>query len=631
MAMIDIHLLPPGFGFHPTDEELVLHYLKGKIHGKNQELFEVIPVIDLYKWEPWDLPGKTPVPTRDSKWHFFSPRDRKYPNGARKNRATEKGYWKATGKDRNIRSAKRVVGTKKTLVFHEGRAPTGKRTDWVMHEYHLDEKECNALAAGVHESYVLCRICKKNGFDLQDDAAAETELTGPSPKGTESSSLFKPKLEEESAGTIGEITPVASHGEGMLEECLKSGPFTVPATSVVQTHETQHWVCPSWSLDAAELKEGPARTEGDGMPAIDEGWLDFLVDYPDPVSQMIDEQLDPIEPPMLEFQSSETEFGDNSQTPNPKDFVAAADQEFPVRSEYQEAESSIYSELGRPDQVAAEFPETVTDEEEMIAELYLAATGTLLDRYQSVFDGVSLSDLGVPEEPANNETGVQIRRRHRELPEEFISPGPRIRLQVHKMESAATGAVKTCTYEDRTAAVLSEHDDSNYKLGEQLLLSKKSPIQTEELRVPSKLPVSGCKLRPKKAVTTPHSHMMKDGGRIPHSEANPGSVSTTAKPLSATPESSKTAGSWFFSGSIRTWLSPSLSRNREHAADTAAVDCDQARGGACSFMFHLRRYVSTGLSWLLPAFCVVGTSLPLVLLLLRNICRSIKGTSSLNL
>jgi len=49
--------LPPGFRFHPTDEELVSYYLKRKINGRKIEL-EIIPEVDLYKCEPWDLPGK---------------------------------------------------------------------------------------------------------------------------------------------------------------------------------------------------------------------------------------------------------------------------------------------------------------------------------------------------------------------------------------------------------------------------------------------------------------------------------------------------------------------------------------------------------------------------------------------
>lgn len=48
--------LPPGFRFHPTDEELVGYYLKRKVEGLEIEL-EVIPVVDLYKFDPWELPG----------------------------------------------------------------------------------------------------------------------------------------------------------------------------------------------------------------------------------------------------------------------------------------------------------------------------------------------------------------------------------------------------------------------------------------------------------------------------------------------------------------------------------------------------------------------------------------------
>jgi hypothetical protein len=73
----------------------------------------------------------------EGEWFFFSPRDRKYPNGARPNRTAGSGYWKATGTDKPILAAggTRCLGVKKALVFYQGRSPRGTKTEWVMHEF----------------------------------------------------------------------------------------------------------------------------------------------------------------------------------------------------------------------------------------------------------------------------------------------------------------------------------------------------------------------------------------------------------------------------------------------------------------------------------------------------------------
>lgn len=72
---------------------------------------------------------------------LFTPRERKYPNGVRPNRAAGSGYWKATGTDKPILTScgTKSIGVKKALVFYEGRPPKGVKTDWINYEYRLHD------------------------------------------------------------------------------------------------------------------------------------------------------------------------------------------------------------------------------------------------------------------------------------------------------------------------------------------------------------------------------------------------------------------------------------------------------------------------------------------------------------
>ncbi|KAL1202503.1 NAC transcription factor 56 [Cardamine amara subsp. amara] len=163
--------LPPGFRFHPTDEELVVHYLKRKAASAPLPV-AIIAEVDLYKFDPWELPAKASF--GEQEWYFFSPRDRKYPNGARPNRAATSGYWKATGTDKPVLASdgNQKVGVKKALVFYSGKPPKGVKSDWIMHEYRLIENKPNNRPPGCDfgnkknslrlDDWVLCRIYKKN-------------------------------------------------------------------------------------------------------------------------------------------------------------------------------------------------------------------------------------------------------------------------------------------------------------------------------------------------------------------------------------------------------------------------------------------------------------------------------------
>uniref|UniRef100_A0A6N2LR97 NAC domain-containing protein n=1 Tax=Salix viminalis TaxID=40686 RepID=A0A6N2LR97_SALVM len=152
--------LPPGFRFHPTDEELIVHYLRNQATSRPCPA-SIIPEVDIYKFDPWQLPEKAEF--GENEWYFFTPRDRKYPNGVRPNRATVSGYWKATGTDKAIHSGSKYVGVKKALVFYKGRPPKGAKTDWIMHEYRLNDPRKQARQNGSMrlDDWVLCRIYKK--------------------------------------------------------------------------------------------------------------------------------------------------------------------------------------------------------------------------------------------------------------------------------------------------------------------------------------------------------------------------------------------------------------------------------------------------------------------------------------
>ncbi|XP_011097656.2 NAC domain-containing protein 21/22-like [Sesamum indicum] len=66
---------------------------------------------------------------------------------------------------------------RKTLVFYKGRAPKGRKTEWVMHEFRLEGTlgpGPNTPSLPTKEDWVLCRVFHKN----RTEVASKQEITG---------------------------------------------------------------------------------------------------------------------------------------------------------------------------------------------------------------------------------------------------------------------------------------------------------------------------------------------------------------------------------------------------------------------------------------------------------------------
>lgn len=123
--------LPLGYRFHPTDEELLLHYLKRKVMSLPLPA-PAVSDFDVFETHPLHLPGDL-----KEKRYFFSQRKgnvKKFSGGIIIP-CNDFGYWKAMGKDEIvvIPRTNQAIGIKRSFVFYEGRL----KTQWFMDQYCL--------------------------------------------------------------------------------------------------------------------------------------------------------------------------------------------------------------------------------------------------------------------------------------------------------------------------------------------------------------------------------------------------------------------------------------------------------------------------------------------------------------
>ncbi|KAL3828196.1 hypothetical protein ACJIZ3_016998 [Penstemon smallii] len=162
VEIVKVYVLPPGARFVPKDHELIVDHLMKKVMNEPVPYLSITE-IDLAKHSPQEL-SEIHDCNEEKEWYFYTPRDRKYRNGTRPNRAAGNGYWKATGADKSIYYGDKEVGKKKSLVYYEGKPPKGDKTNWIMHEYRTTIP--NAKRTDPNDmrldDWVLCRIYKKS-------------------------------------------------------------------------------------------------------------------------------------------------------------------------------------------------------------------------------------------------------------------------------------------------------------------------------------------------------------------------------------------------------------------------------------------------------------------------------------
>lgn len=191
--------------------------------------------------------------SRDPEWFFFNAQDKKYLHGARTNRTTKAGYWKATGKDRKI-SAGSCTGLKKTLIYYSGRAPHGERTDWVMHEYRLAEEFEKKMNCA--KSFVLCRIRRKGGLG--------------------------PRNGEQYGAPV--LEPSEENGEGL------STSYPLAEACVLPSADTEVVECQVLEMPVA-IGEGVARTERVGAGDYIDSFLQTLISFEEREQQPVQDEV----------------------------------------------------------------------------------------------------------------------------------------------------------------------------------------------------------------------------------------------------------------------------------------------------------------------------------------------------
>eukprot|EP00850_Spirogloea_muscicola_P021843 SM000264S09760 [mRNA] locus=s264:3462:10604:- [translate_table: standard] len=210
-----------GLRFAPTDEELVVHYLRSRLAGKLTEQEKIlIPDKDVFETEPWKLTSTSCRVLHDA--YFFCALRRKYREGSEKrkgdyNRQAGKGKWK--GCSTMTMPLSGVTATKRIFTYYsedqepidpvpevrshveesstdttmqQAAAPDAvevsisskkrvrkgsarnSKTKWILHEYHIVDHQSTLNQSTASQDEIV--VCKLKYTAEDESASITTEL-----------------------------------------------------------------------------------------------------------------------------------------------------------------------------------------------------------------------------------------------------------------------------------------------------------------------------------------------------------------------------------------------------------------------------------------------------------------------
>ncbi|XP_031262857.1 NAC domain-containing protein 83-like [Pistacia vera] len=162
-------MMPTGFRFNPTDEELI-EILERKVSGQEMPVHDTFIVErNVYELDPQDLEWDPTVVLSDNERYCY------YIRATDSREVMGRGWWRATGHVKKIYAdndnIEHVVGYKRPLTFvkftdNERNRKNAFKTNWIMHEYNLDSNTTE---------WRLCKIMYKGKSSVKEEVDHNTK------------------------------------------------------------------------------------------------------------------------------------------------------------------------------------------------------------------------------------------------------------------------------------------------------------------------------------------------------------------------------------------------------------------------------------------------------------------------